>query len=309
MSDNKSVGQLRAIFFGQSLVEAAGCASTGPAIARWGDAWWAKRTGREMPESYNHKWPDYLTGRLPRKPLRAALIEDFPVLQTVLDDPLWPLLQRLIHPLEDTGCWAMQLRLNRHTFCSFSPARLSRLCGVPEWRRLAGLLALLGSERLADQWSQSWLRRVFTLYVLCTCLDLPGHTDPRDVYDVLEEANRMGKFGPLIGWPNSPTDFQHKLGRLKRIRRRLQDRGWILGWGFRERLLFWRLLWSRALLLRLLSSAPSVDLARRDLVSQSRYWFRQAQRDRVSFKGAEPGTWRWCDHTRGNTVPYAWVIP
>lgn len=310
MSDNKSVGQLRAIFFGQTLAAAAGCAATGPAMARWGDTWWATRKGRPIPDSFNHKWPDYLTGRLPRNPLRTALIADFPILQTVLDDPLWPLLQRLVHPLEDTGCWATQLRLNRHPLRYFSVARLQRLCGVPDWRRLAGLLALLGSERSADQLERTWLSWVFTPYLLCACLDLPGQTDPLDIYGVLEEANQVGKFGQLRDWPSSPADFRHKVGRLKRIKQRLQARGWILGWGLRERLLFWHLLWDRAVLSRLLTSAaPAVDLTRGDLIRQSRHWFRQAQRDRVSFVEAPPGTWRWCDPTRGNTVPYAWVIP
>lgn len=308
MSDNKSVGQLRAIFFGQTLTEVAGFDATGPAIARWGDTWWARRRGREIPDSFNHKWPDYLTGRLPRNPLRTALITDFPILQTVLDDPLWPLLQRMVHPLEDTGCWAAQLRLNGRPLRYYSPARLQRLCEVPDWRRLAGLLALLGSERSADHLSRTWLRRVFTPYLLCACLDLPGQTDPRDLYGILDEASRLGKFDRLEYWPSSVADFQHQLGRLKRIRQRLHARGWILGWGLRDRLLFWHLLWNRATLLRLLSGFPSVDLARRDLVAQTRPCFRQAQRDHVSFAEAPPGTWRWCDPTRGNTVPYAWVI-
>jgi hypothetical protein len=309
MSDNKSVGQLRAIFFGQALTEAAGCAATGPAIARWGDTWWAERMGREIPETFNHKWPDFLTGRLPRNPLRAALIADFPILQTVLDDPLWPLLQRLVHPLEDTGCWAAQLRLNDRPFRYFSAARLVRLCGVPDWRRLAGLLALMGSERRCDTRSQAWLRQVFALYALCACIDLPARIDPRDVYGVLEQVHRLDKLGRLSAWPSSAAAFQHQLDRLQRIRQRLQARGWIVGWGLKERLLFWHLLWNRATLLRLLSSFPSVDLARRDLFAQSRHWFRQAQRDRVSFAEAAPGTWNWCDPSRGNTVPYAWVIP
>jgi hypothetical protein len=308
MSDNKSVGQLRAIFFGQTLTEVAGCAATGPAISRWGDPWWAKHTGRAIPETFNHKWPDFLTGRLPRNPLRAALIAEFPILQTVLDDPLWPLLQRLVHPLEDTGCWAEQLRLNGRGFCYFSAARLIRLCGVPDWRRLAGLLALLGSERRGDSRSRSWLRQVFTRYVLCACLDLPARTDPRDLYGVLDQANRLGKLGRLEDWPSSAADFQSKVARLQRIRQRLHARGWIVGWGLSERLLFWHLLWNRATLLRLLRGFPSVDLARRDLVARARSWFRQAQRDRVSFAEAAPGTWCWCDPTRGNTVPYAWVI-
>ncbi|MHC8350857.1 hypothetical protein ACYZT7_16345 [Pseudomonas sp. RT4P38] len=310
MSDNKSVGQLRAIFFGQTLAEAAGFAATGPAIARWGDTWWATRKGLPIPDSCNHKWPDYLTGRLPRNPLRAALIEDFPILQTVLDDPLWPLLQRLVHPLEDTGCWATQLRLNRRPLRYFSVARLQRLCEVPDWRRLASLLALMGSERLYDARSRSWLRVVFARYVLCACLDLPAQTDPLGVYGVLQEANRLDKFGPLRAWPSSPEDFQHRLRRFKRIRQRLQARGWILGWGLRERLLFWHLLWNRAVLLRLLTSAaPTVDLARGDLIRHLRHRFRQAQRDRVSFAQAVPGTWRWCDPTRGRTLPFPWVIP
>ncbi|MNB65384.1 hypothetical protein D3C76_421150 [compost metagenome] len=309
MSDNKSVDQLRAIFFGQTLTEEAGCAATGPALARWGDTWWAKRTGRAIPETFNHKWPDFLTGRLPRNPLRAALIAAFPLLQTVLDDPLWPLLQRLVHPQEDTGCWAAQLRLNGRPFRYYSAARLIRLCGVPDWRRLAGLLALMGSERPGDVRSQSWLRLVIALYVLCACLDLPARTDPLDLYGVLDEANRLDKFGPLKGWPNSAADFQHKLRRLQRIRQRLQARGWLVGWNLKDRLLFWHLLWNRATLTRLLNSAPTVDLTRRDLLKQSRHWFRQAQRDQVSFAQAPPGAWDWCDPSRGNTVPYAWVMP
>ena len=308
MSDNKSVGQLRAIFFGQTLTEVAGCAGTGPDISRWGDPWWARRRGREIPDSFNHKWPDYLTGRLPRNPLRTALITDFPILQTVLDDPLWPLLQRTVHPLEDTGCWAAQLRLNGRPLRYYSSARLLRLCGVPHWRRLAGVLALLGSERLGDTRSQAWLREVFALYVLCACLDLPAQTDPCDLFRVLDQANRLGKLGRLKAWPSSAADFQHQLSRLHRIRQRLHARGWILGWDLRERLLFWHVLWNRTTLARLLCSAPAVDLTRRDLVSQSRHWFRQAQRDRVSFAEAAPATWHWCDPTRGNTLPYAWVI-
>ena len=308
MSDNKSVRQLRAIFFGQTLTELAGWEATGPGISRGGDTWWARRTGRPMPETFNHKWPDFLTGRLPRNPVLAALLADFPMLQTVLDDPLWPLLQRLVHPLEDTICWATQLRLNGREFRYYSAGRLVRLCGVPDWRRLAGLLALLGSERRCDSRSQAWLRQVFARYVLCTCLDLPARTDPRDLYGVLEQVNRLGKFGRLSAWPNSAADFQHQLERLHRIRQRLQARGWIVGWGLKERLLFWHLLWNRASLLRLLTSFPSVELARRDLLAQSRHWFRQAQRDRVSFAEAPPGTWRWCDPSRGNTTPYAWAI-
>lgn len=119
MSYIKSVRQLRAIFFGHTLADVAVCAAKGSEIARWGDTWWAGRTGREIPDPNNHKWPDYLSGSLPRSWLRAPLIADFPVLQTILDDPLWPLLQRLVHPDEDTGCWAAQLRLNGRSFRTF----------------------------------------------------------------------------------------------------------------------------------------------------------------------------------------------
>ncbi|WP_413704236.1 hypothetical protein [Pseudomonas sp. Pseusp16] len=309
MSDNKTVGQLRAMFFAHTLAELAGFAPTGPAITRWGNAWWARRTGRALPDPLNHKWADYLTGRLPRSDVRAALIEDFPILQTVLDDPLWPLLQRLLHPLEDTGCWAMQLRLNGRVFYYFSAGRLVRLCGVPNWRRLAGLLALLGSERTEDYWSHVWLRRVLTDYVLCACLDLPGRIDPLDLYVLLEEAYRLGKFGRVSDWPNTRASFQYQLSRFQRLRRRLQARGWLQGWGFSERLLFWRLLGNRNALARLLTSAPAVSLTRGDLVSQARHWVRQAQRDHVSFAEAAPGAWRWCDSSRGHTQPFAWVIP
>ena len=309
MSDNKTVGQLRAMFFGHTLAEVAGFEPTGAAITRWGNAWWARRTGRALPDPLNHKWADYLMGRLPRSGLREALIEDFPILQTVLDDPLWPLLERLLHPLEDTGCWATQLRLNGHVFCYFSAWRLERLCGVPNWRRLAGLLALLGSERTVDYWSRVWLRRVLTDYVLCACLDLPGRIDPRDLYALLEEANHLGKFGQVNNWATSGADFQHQLARFKRIRRRLQAKGWLQGWGFSERLLFWRLLGNRDTLARLLTSAPTVGLTRGNLVRQTRHWLRQAQRDQVSFAETAPGAWRWCDSSRGHTQPFAWVIP
>lgn len=309
MSYIKSVRQLRAIFFGHTLTDAAGCAATGPAISRWGDTWWARRTGHEMPDTFNHKWPDYLAGSMPRSTLRTALIEDYPILQTVLDDPLWPLLQRLVHPKEDTSCWADQLRLNGYSFRYFSAARLQRLCGVPHWRRLAGLTALLASERTTDDASQRWLRREFTTYVLCTCLDLPGQVDPVALYGVLEDANCQGKLGHLTDWPSSPAGFRQKVRRLDRIKRRLQARGWIREWCPGERLLFWRLLRERALLIRLLTSIPSGDLSRDDLSSRARPWIRQAQRDRVSFEAAEPGTWQWCDHTRGGSPPFAWVIP
>ncbi|MFJ2324711.1 MULTISPECIES: hypothetical protein [unclassified Pseudomonas] len=307
MSYIKPVRRLRASFFGHALTVAAGCAATGPGLSRWGDAWWAKRRGRAMPETLNHKWPDYLTGSFPRQALRTALIEDFPCLQSVLDDPLWPLLQRLVHPHEDTGCWAAQLRLNQCPFRYFSAARLMRLCGIPDWRRLAGLLALMGSERPCDARAQSWLRAVFTHYVLCVCLDLPGQADPLGLYRILEAANRLDKFGPLSAWPNSPEGFQRKLYHLKRLRARLQARGWMVGWAFRERLLFWHLLWDRPMLARLLSSA-AVELTRRDLISHTRHRFRQAQRDRVSFTEVSPEALSWCDPARGNTLPYGWNL-
>ncbi len=104
-SDNKTVAQLRAMFFAQTLAEVAGFAPTGPAITHWGNIWWATHTGHTVPIPLNHKWAEYLTGRLPHSTLRAALIKDFPILQTVLDDPLWPLLQRLLQPQENTGSW------------------------------------------------------------------------------------------------------------------------------------------------------------------------------------------------------------
>ncbi|KPU61621.1 hypothetical protein AN403_5719 [Pseudomonas fluorescens] len=230
-------------------------------------------------------------------------------MQTVLDDPLWPLLQRLVHPKEDTSCWAAQLRLNGCSFKYFSAARLQRLCGVPHWRRLAGLIALLASERTADNASQRWLLREFTNYVACACLDLPGQVDPVSLYSVLEEANCQGKLGQITGWPSSPAGFRQKVRRLHRFRRRLQARGWIREWRPGERLLFWRLLREPVLLIRLLTSMPTDDLSRVDLRSRARPWIRQAERDRVSFEAAEPGTWLWCDHTRGGSPPFAWAIP
>ncbi|PCR96086.1 hypothetical protein CP336_13880 [Pseudomonas fluorescens] len=309
MSYIKNVRRLRAMFFGHTLVDAAGCSATAQGISRWGGAWWASRTGQEIPDTLNHKWPGYLTGSFPRSRLRATLIEDFPILRAVLDDPLWPLLQRLVHPKEDTSCWAAQLRLNGRSFKYYSVARLQRLCGAPHWRRLSGLIALLGSERLADRVWQAWLRRTFTAYLLCVCLDLPGQLDPVAIYDVLEEANRQGKLGPLADWPASAAGFRQRLRRLHRIRRRLQNRGWIREWRADDRLLFWRVLQERAWLLRLLTSQPASDFNRRDKLSkQVRPWIRQAQRDCVSFEAAAPGTWGWCDPTRGGSPPFPWAM-
>lgn len=309
MSYIKSVRQLRAIFFGHTLADVAVCAAKGSEIARWGDTWWAGRTGREIPDPNNHKWPDYLSGSLPRSWLRAPLIADFPVLQTILDDPLWPLLQRLIHPDEDTGCWAAQLRLNGRSFRYFSATRLQRLCGVPHWRRLACLFALLASERPSDYASQKWLRRELTVYVLCACLELPGLVDPVVFYNVLEEANHQGKLGTLADWPKSSAEFRQKIQRLRRIQQRLHARGWIREWRHQERLLFWHLLREPLLLVRLLTGSPSGDLNRDHLCNRARLWLRQAQRDRVNFEVAEPGSWRWCDPTRGGSPPFAWVVP
>lgn len=80
-------------------------------------------------------------------------------------------------------------------------------------------------------------------------------------------------------------------------------------WRHQERLLFWHLLREPLLLVRLLTGSPSGDLNRDHLCNRARLWLRQAQRDRVNFEAAEPGSWRWCDPTRGGSPPFAWVVP
>lgn len=309
MSYLKPVRQLRACFFAHTLADVVGCAATGPAFSRWGDAWWAKHTGRRPPDMSNHKWPAYLAGSLPRATVCAPLVEAFPLLQNVLDDPLWPILQRLVHPLEDTSCWASQLRLNGSSFRYHSPTRLLRLCGIPDWHRLAGVLALLSSEHSFHSASQEWLRREFTGYVLCLCRDLPGRLNPLMIYRVLEEGRQQGKLGVVLDWPKSDVAFQLKLHRLDRIQRRLQERGWILGWRPPERLMFWRLLRERKLLARLLTSHADAGVPQDALYSRVKCWVCQIKRDQVSFEGADPKAWAWCDRSRGGSPPFAWVVP
>lgn len=227
MPDNLGVAQIRGMFFAHTLADSAGCAATGQELSQWGQQWWAARRGLPVLSTYNQKWADYLQGALPRSIVRGPLIEDFPILQTVLDDPLWPLLNRLVHPQEDTSCWAAQLRLNGRPLRYFSVRRLERLCGLPRWCGLCGVLGLLGSERSADQFARAWLRTVFADYVLCVASTLPAKMDCSFLYRILDEAHRLGKFGDVAGWPSTCAQFERKLRRLDRIRKRLTTRGWI----------------------------------------------------------------------------------
>ncbi|MNQ54692.1 hypothetical protein [Pseudomonas jessenii] len=196
-----AVHKLRTIVFGYSLLFRGGFQSRND-FAIWCDRWWLTRHPFTPQASKpNAKWFALLKGAWPR--CAAELIEDFPFLAHVLDDPLWTVLDWEDNAADLAEGLVRRLRLNGAPLLPFSHVGMETLCGCPDWTRLAYLVALLRTRAPEYFFHRLWLQKNFSCYLQLVCLTQPCCACCEHLYRHLHAHYLLGRLGAVDHWPRN----------------------------------------------------------------------------------------------------------
>lgn len=204
---NSAIHRFRTIVFGYSLFFRGGFQSTND-FALGCDAWWLRRhpslPKRSKP---NAKWFNLLRGAWPREPCATELMEDFPLLVQVVEDPLWTVLDWGDNAADLAEDFIQHVRLNGAPLPPFSNEMMETLCGCPDWKRLAYLVALLCTRAPQYLFHRLWLQKNFTCYLLLVCLTVPCCACCSEFYRHLHALYLLGRIGAVNHWPRDLESF------------------------------------------------------------------------------------------------------
>lgn len=225
-----AVHKFRAIVFGYTLFFIAGFESTTD-FARWCDRWWKSRhPNAPVNQKPNSKWFQLLAGVWPRNPWRAELVNDFLELKDVVDNPLWTVLAWEETSSDAADLFIERARMNGAPLFPFTEKRMEALCGYPDWRRLAYLVALLRTRDLRYLIHRLWLRKNFSCYVKLVCLTTPCSACCSELYRLLHGRYLLGQLGEVDHWPMDLQAFHEALERLELLGNTLAEKNWIKEW-------------------------------------------------------------------------------
>lgn len=226
--NHSAVHRSRAIVFGYSLLFRGGFQSTND-FALGCDRWWLARHPL-TPERFkpNSKWFDLLKGAWPR--CADELMEDFPVLAQVANDPLWAVLDWETHAPGFAEGFIHRVRLNGAPLLPFSNEMMETLCGCPDWRRLAHLVALLRTSAPQYLLHRLWLRKNFSCYVLLVCLRQPFCACCEELYRHLHRLYLLGQLGGVDYWPKDLQSFHVALEQQESLWDLLAEMNWFHDW-------------------------------------------------------------------------------
>jgi hypothetical protein len=202
-----AIHKFRTIVFGYSLLFRGGFQSRND-FALWCDRWWLTRhpftPKRPKP---NAKWFALLRGAWPREPCASELIEDFPLLAQVLEDPLWTVLDWEGNAADLAIGFIRRVRINDTPLLPFSNKVMETLCGCPDWRRLAFLVAMLRTRSTQYLFHRLWLQKNFACYVELVCLTVPCCACSSELYRHLHALYLLGQLGAVDHWPRDLQSF------------------------------------------------------------------------------------------------------
>ncbi|WP_145928356.1 hypothetical protein [Pseudomonas sp. TCU-HL1] len=212
------------MLFAHTLASSARCMHSGYALARW----YERHRGEAKGSQRDNKWYAFFNGRLARGDLLEELVDLFPVLQPILDSPLWLSLT------EEHGRridWEAAILAEREgkRLRVFSQPKLAAFAACPEWYRLGLLLMLLRTTSAWYALHRLWVSKNISVYVQMTCLAPPLSHISSELYRRLGELTSKGCFGiPAIPfWPANEREFRRNLRFLKLLAGRAVQKGWV----------------------------------------------------------------------------------
>lgn len=207
--EHRLANQLRAIVFINHLIPLAKCGRRPCALERWGEAF-EVRVGLVRPGGgYTNKWKRYLQGVMPEPKLQTALIAEFPVLEEVLNNPLWEVL-RLLEVSSDHGkTLVMQLRLHGKPLHGLQRPRLQRRITTADWRDLGFWLVILAGDFDKYRWAREFVQARFMVYLHLICVQREFAGAAKWLYPLLDYHLRKGHLVSMEWWPVNTEKFEN----------------------------------------------------------------------------------------------------
>jgi hypothetical protein len=227
---HSAIHRFRTIVFGYSLFFIGGFQSTND-FALGCDRWRLRRHPSTPKRSKpNSKWFDLLKGVWPREPCATELIQDVPLLAQVLADPLWTVLDWGDNAADLADGFIQRVRLNGAPLLPFSNEMMETLCGCPDWRRLAYLVALLRTHAPEYLLHRLWLQKNFACYVQLVCLTVPCCACCSELYRHLHALYLLGRLGAVNHWPQNLQSFHMALEEQELLWDTLAKKNWFYEW-------------------------------------------------------------------------------
>ncbi|OOQ44935.1 hypothetical protein AO361_17780 [Pseudomonas fluorescens] len=221
--------QLRATVFINQLIFLAGISRTPAALVCWGVAFEA-RLGLIGPDGGEPgKWRNYLCGVLPKGELRSALINEFPALQEVLNNPLWAVLHLLEVSSDHGKTLVMQLRLHGKPLHGLQRPRLQRRITAAYWQDLGFWLVILAGGLDKYRWAREFVQARFIVYLHLICVQREFAGATKWLYPLLDYHFREGHLPSMAGWTVSTEKFANDVRLFRGLPRWLMKRVHIEG--------------------------------------------------------------------------------
>lgn len=210
---------LKAIVFINHVIIFAGCGRSPCALERWGEAFEIRKGTVGLGGGGTGKWRRYLKGRLPKGKLLNALIDEFPALAQVLNNPLWEVLRELEESADHGRSLVRRLRMDGTPLTGRRLKRLQRRVSTADWQDLGFWLVILASEPTQNRAVLAFMKRRFVPYLFLICVQPCFVGAETLLYPLLDQLFREGHLALVEGWPGNNRSFIRCLRRLQRLPR------------------------------------------------------------------------------------------
>lgn len=211
--------RLRAIVFINCLILEVRCGRHPAELERWGEAFEVRKNLVGPGGGWTGKWPRFLTGVLPAEHLRAALIEEYPVLAEVLNHPLWAVLRQLENSGSEQDHWVEQIRLYDRPLSWRHFAPLQRRLSTANWQDLVFLLVILASRLPNHRRVREFVQERFVAFIYLVSVQPEFAGAERLLYQVLDHHFCAGHLTPVAVWPDNVEGFARSLRGLRGLPR------------------------------------------------------------------------------------------
>lgn len=207
--------KIQAIVFINHVIMFAGCGALPADLERWGEAFESKKGLTSPGGGFTGKWRRFLQGRLPQGKLRSALIDEFPRLQEVLDNPLWKILRALEDSPDHGSSLMATLTVDGTPLSVRRFKRLQRRITTADWQDLGYWLVILASQHSRDAWARELMHKRFMAYLLLVCAQSAFSNVETWLYPLLDQHFRESHLAPVASWPANLSNFRILLRAFK----------------------------------------------------------------------------------------------
>jgi hypothetical protein len=211
--------QLKAIVFINHVIMLAGCPRSACSIEQWGEAFEIRKGIVGPGGGGTGKWRRYLKGRLPRGKLLNALIDEFPVLAQVLNNPLWEVLRELEEADDHGRSLVRRLKMDGTPLSVRRLKRLQRRISTADWQDLGFWLVILATEPTQNRPVLAFMQTRFVSYLFLISVQPCFVGAETLLYPLLDQHFREGHLALVERWPGNNRLFIRCLRRLQRLPR------------------------------------------------------------------------------------------